>query len=95
MTLISQAVLAVHTEIYAQNEKWGEQNHNPVEWMAILTEEVGEAAQQAVDYHFNPDKSPATKQLERLEEFKKELTQVAAVAVQAMMSINRLLGETD
>lgn len=28
-----------------QDEKWGEQNHSPAWWLAILVEEIGELAQ--------------------------------------------------
>ena len=31
-----------------QDAKWGEQNHNPIEWSAILTEECGEVAKEAL-----------------------------------------------
>ena len=39
-----QAVLDVVAERDRQDAKWGEQNHNPPVWLAILTEEVGELA---------------------------------------------------
>ncbi len=71
-----------------QNIKWGEQNHKPIEWIAILTEEVGEAAKEALDHHFNnpkPVTHPLTQewhQEERVRNYRKELIQTAAVAVQ-------------
>lgn len=97
------------TEIYNQIEKerlsqdsvWGAQNHNLVEWMAILMEEVGEASQVAVDYHFcNPVKykefgdtmrreAQIADQDNRLSEYRKELIQVAALAVQMLESLDR------
>ena len=80
----------VRKERILQNEKWGEQNHLPIEWIAILTEEVGEAAKEALDHHFiNPIKiegqifTPAAiDQRNRLDAYREELIQVAAVAVQ-------------
>jgi len=81
-----------------QNEKWGEQNHSPMEWIAILTEEVGEAAKEALDFHFcnpmkgvNGDTFPAKDghQLDRLEAYRKELIQIAAVAVQMVECFDR------
>lgn len=82
-----------------QNEKWGEQNHNTVEWIAILTEEVGEAAKEAVDYHFknnipnqkeschfNEDRDIQHFTLVRL---RKELIEVAAVAVQIVECLDK------
>lgn len=77
-----------------QNAKWGEQNHKPIEWIAILTEEVGEVAKEALDHHFkNPYINAIGEKQElsndndvvqhlRLQHYRKELIQVAAVAVQ-------------
>lgn len=86
----------IRKEIERQNFKWGEQNHNPVEWIAILTEEVGEASKEAVDFHFhNPvDKAhtilPNTiEQKNRLQRYRTELIQVAAVAVQMIECVDR------
>lgn len=43
---ISQVTLdAIAAESWAQDLKWGEQNGEPFEWLAILVEEVGELAQ--------------------------------------------------
>lgn len=88
----------IRKEKAKQNQRWGEQNHNPVEWIAILTEEVGEAARMAVDLHFkNPVlslagdlKSPNSEnQHYRMEEYRKELIQSAAVIVQAIECLDR------
>ena len=35
----------IRGERYKQNRKWGAQTHDPEVWLAILMEEVGEAAQ--------------------------------------------------
>ncbi len=35
----------INAEAIRQDGKWGEQNHDPSVWLAILTEEVGELAQ--------------------------------------------------
>ncbi len=43
----------IRAERRAQDRKWGQQDHTPIEWIAILTEEVGEASKEAVDFHFN------------------------------------------
>lgn len=78
-----------------QNAKWGEQNHSIIEWQAILMEEVGEAAKEAVDYHFangkiNPHlKAGKNLQNQRLIDYRKELIQVAAVAVQMIECLDR------
>lgn len=89
----------VKSERQRQNEKWGIQDHNAVEWISILTEEVGEASKEAVDFHFsngevNPHlKAGKTLQRQRIENLRKELIQVAAVAVQAVESIDRQMGK--
>ena len=75
---------AIKTELHRQNNKWGIQDHNVVEWMAILTEEVGEASKEAVGYHFKHGGN-------RIGKLKIELIQVAAVAIQMIDSIDRQL----
>lgn len=88
----------IKQERFNQNEKWGEQNHMAIEWIAILTEEVGEASKEALDWHFrNPvknehgDRVPASDevQLQRLKDYRKELIQTAAVAVQMIECLDR------
>ncbi len=69
-----------------QNEKWGEQHHTPIEWTAILTEEVGEAAKESVDFHFGDN--PYLRQ-QCLERYRTELIQVAAVAVQIIEYLDK------
>ena len=75
----------VHTERLKQNEKWGEQNHNDFIWTAILGEEFGEVAQQALWAHFDND-GPTEKGGNSV---RKELIQVAAVAVAWIECIDR------
>lgn len=84
----------IKSERARQNEKWGEQNHKPIEWIAILSEEVGEASKESVDHHFkNLDcykRTPSEAyQILRLKEYRKELIQTAAVAVQMVESLDR------
>ncbi len=68
-----------------QDEKWGEQNHNPVEWMAILMEEVGEVSKEALEYHFkHKDKTEQS-----LLNYRKELIQTAAVTLAMLESLER------
>lgn len=68
----------VVAERWRQDGKWGVQSHAMPVWMAILMEEVGEAAQEAVKATFA--ESPA-RRAEHTEELRVELVQVAAVAV--------------
>ena len=58
-----------------QEAKWGEQNHYPHTWLVILGEEFGEACQAALE--------------ERFADYRKELVQVAAVAIAAIECIDR------
>ncbi|MGB0428949.1 MAG: hypothetical protein ACPGLV_00650 [Bacteroidia bacterium] len=87
----------IKQERVRQNQKFGEQNHKPIEWIAILSEEVGEAAKEALDHHFEyPEKTESGKQecntelqAQRLKDYRKELIQVAAVAVQMIECLDR------
>ncbi|GAB3278403.1 MazG-like family protein [Larkinella harenae] len=73
----------VANERKRQEEKWGQQNHAPVYYNAILQEEVGEVAKEVVEYTFAEPGVP------RLQNIRKELVQVAAVAVAMIQSLDR------
>lgn len=75
-----QAFVEISDEMSRQLATWGLQNHDPFAYLAILTEEVGEAAQAAVKARFESGV------LDRLDE---ELVQVAAVAVSALLCLRR------
>lgn len=89
----------IEAERERQDKKWGQQNHSIIEWLAILGEEVGEASREAVDYHFeNRLKSTdgsftgeyiTAIQSQRLAKLRKEIIEVAAVAVAMVESIDR------
>ena len=76
------ALEAVRDERESQDAKWGEQNHSPIEWLSVLVEEVGEAAQRAneIRWRDNPESRQA---------YHDEMIQVAAVAVAAVEAFNR------
>lgn len=86
----------VGAERVRQNEKWGEQNHHPIEWIAILTEEVGEAAKEIVDWNFangaiDVHKKPSDElQAKRLSNYRTECIQIATVAVQMVESLDKM-----
>jgi NTP pyrophosphatase (non-canonical NTP hydrolase) len=72
-------LVEVEEERADQIRKWGEQHHSPHQWLAILTEEVGEVAKDVAEM--------------RIDEFdfvnyRKELIQVAAVAVAAIEALD-------
>ena len=63
------------TERNTQDDKWGEQNHWPDRWMTILGEEYGEACEAILE--------------RETEQYRRELIQVAAVAVAAIECLDR------
>lgn len=73
----------IATERVRQDAKWGEQNHSPIEWIAILGEEFGEASKEALEHHFKYAGN------EGLANYRKELIQVAAVAVSMIECLDR------
>jgi NTP pyrophosphatase (non-canonical NTP hydrolase) len=72
MTNTDVVLEMVAAERERQLAKWGEQSHSNVEWITVLAEEFGEAAQEVLRSHFG-DKDQG--------DLVDELVQVAAVAV--------------
>lgn len=72
--IVTRALQSVVNERVAQDKKWGEQNHDPLKWLAILLEEVGEFSKVVLEQ----DESPALSYPTLL---RKEAVQVAAVAL--------------
>ena len=66
---------AVCLERVRQDDKWGEQVHGPDKWQTILAEEVGEVAKASLE--------------RKWEEYRKELIQVAAVAIAAIECLDK------
>lgn len=75
----------IERERLRQDEKWGLQDHTPIEWIAILGEEFGEASKEALEMHFHPDAHFA----QRVVDLRKELFQVAAVSVAIIETLER------
>lgn len=71
----SIALSNVLYERKCQDEKWGEQNHVPLKWLAILLEEIGEASKDLLE--------------NELIKYRDEMVQVAAVALAAVESFDR------
>jgi len=65
----------IKNERMLQDEKWGEQNHHPYKWLAILGEEIGECNKAILE--------------SSLLDYRKELIQAAAVAVAAIECLER------
>lgn len=79
-----KVVYQVAAERERQDEKWGPQNHNPFTWLAILGEEVGEANQAALQATFGGM---------AWADYRKELIEVAAVAVAMVECLDRNGGQ--
>lgn len=65
-----------------QDEKWGEQNHSPLEWLPILAEEFGEVAKEVCECYFSNY---------NYDNYREELIQVAAVAIAMVECLDRNL----
>lgn len=74
----------VFFERQRQHTKWGEQNHTPIEWIPILGEEVGEVNKACLETYFKHKGADTD-----YSEYRKELIQVAAVAIQMVECLDR------
>jgi len=74
-------LLEVEIERRNQDDKWGEQNHNPADWLMILGEEFGEASKAALEAKFIHNDNGIR--------YRKELIQVAAVVVAMVEALDR------
>ncbi len=79
-SLPSNVLRPLAREREKQNNKWGEQNHTDEIWLAILSEEIGEVSQAMLHNRFGGHAAGT---------LRKELIQVAAVAIQWLECINR------
>ncbi len=77
---IDTVLSEVRFERERQDRKWGQQNHPPFTWLAILGEEVGESNNAALEAVFG-SMDPKN--------YREELIQVAAVAVAAVEAYDR------
>ena len=72
----------VHVERNKQDHKWGEQNHSPAIWLAILMEEVGEVSGEVIAGEWKPE-------LQKRKNLGHEIVQVAAVCKAMYESLER------
>jgi len=77
---MTKALEAILAERRRQDEKWGEQNHDPFTYAAVLMEEVGEFAQAALQARFG---GPAAERL------RDEAVHTAAVALAIVECLDR------
>lgn len=73
-------VAAVLAERERQEQKWGEQNHDPFTYLTILCEEVGECSNAALETRFGNA---------NIDDLRTELIQVAAVAMAIVECLDR------
>ena len=78
----------IDAERKRQDKKFGEQNHSPLVWMSILTEEVGEVGKAVNDSYIPELKQLCSAEL-LINGYSKELIQVAAVAVSMIECLER------
>lgn len=79
----SDILYDVLNERQRQNDKFGaNRTQHPFLWNTILVEEVGEASKESLDMYFsgNPD--------EALSKYRKELIEVAAVAIATIQDLD-------
>jgi len=69
-----------------QLEKWGRQDHEPAQWLAILASELGELAQALVEVELRGDDAWRPY-------YRNGLVQLAAVAIAAAESADRAAGD--
>ena len=75
----------VIAERVQQEMKWGEQNHDPLYWVGIAMEELGEATREAIEaprYTGRDDPGNGPR-------YRRELVHLAAVCVAALESYDR------
>lgn len=73
----------VLNERQRQNNKFGaNRTQHPFLWNTILTEEVGEAAKESLDMYFSSTPEDAVKK------YRKELIEVAAVAIATIQDLD-------
>lgn len=73
-----KALALVAEERKRQKEMWGEDKHDPFEWLSILGEEFGELCQAVNEHYLSNQRYP---HLGTQENLLRELTHVAAIAV--------------
>ena len=79
-----KAVADMLSEMDRQDAMWGaNRSHPPFVWNAILQEEAGEFAQACLHFHFGGPHAV---------DLRKELIQIAAVALQAAENLDRTAG---
>jgi NTP pyrophosphatase (non-canonical NTP hydrolase) len=84
----TQRVLdAIAQERIVQTQLWGVQRHTFPNWIAILTEELGEAAEAVLKFTFPEADRSTLGPRELVDQIRTELVQLAAVATAVVEQI--------
>jgi NTP pyrophosphatase (non-canonical NTP hydrolase) len=83
-----QIIEEILKERKRQDEKFGEQNRNSLEWLAILIEEVGELSRSIVDKEILKF-SFSRENRDLIHSYRDEMIQIAAVALNAIECFDR------
>jgi len=93
---MDKSLQAILIERNRQDRLWGDQDHDPFTYLAILIEEVGEFAKEALTLRFETSKATmgqagSTAEYEKsvLEDMRVEAVQVAAVALAIVECLDR------
>lgn len=70
------AIIDILNEMNRQDIKWGQQDHDPHKWNTIIMEELGEVAKDTFEHN--------------REGYYKELIEVAACCIQAILTAKRI-----
>lgn len=81
-----QIIYEILQERKRQDAKFGVQTHAPADWLTILGEEVGEVNKAAYEAKFHHGS---------IVEYRTELIQVAAVALNALECFDRIVDKVD
>ena len=77
-----EALALIMSERLRQDERWGQQNHGPYKWLAIINEELGEFSQAVLDTEYG-GKNGGMGNVE------KELVQFVAVGIAILQCLQR------
>jgi NTP pyrophosphatase (non-canonical NTP hydrolase) len=89
---MDEALRMVADERRRQDEKWGQQRHGMTVWLAVLSEEVGEASAATLALR---SRLTLDVRREELAHLQVEVAQVAAVAVAWLEHINEAVAAGD
>ena len=81
---LTDVLIEILRERARQDSIWGEQNHSPLEWLAILGEERGEVDRAVCEAHF-----PNYPSCGDWSKYRQELIQEAAVCAAMIECLDR------